>query len=55
MSDHQSCPECGSYDTTVQHTDFHMDMVERVRNCNDCPTEWTVSYGDPIVKDVQTY
>ena len=48
------CPECDSRDTEVVHTDFYRDMIERVRICNDCPTQWTVSYGDPIVQDVLT-
>jgi transcriptional regulator NrdR family protein len=55
MHDHKHCPECESLDTAVQHTEFFSDMVERVRTCEDCPTQWTVSYADPIVKEVQNF
>jgi len=55
MTNHRKCPECGCYDTTVQHTEFHRDMVERIRTCDECPTQWTVSYADPIVREVETY
>jgi len=51
---HYCCPECDSHDTEVVHTEFYRDMIERVRICNDCPTQWTVSYADPIVQDVLT-
>jgi transcriptional regulator NrdR family protein len=55
MDRHTACPECDSYDTEVVDTQFYRDMIERVRICNDCPTQWVVSFSDPIVQDVQTF
>ena len=55
MNDHKRCPECDALDTEVVFTDWYNDMVERTRVCNECPTQWTVSYGDPIVRDVEQY
>jgi len=52
MREHQTCPECGSYDIEVVHTEWFTDYVERTKICNDCPAEFTVSYGDPQIIDV---
>lgn len=52
MSDHQTCPECGSIDSRHVHTEITTDTVERVHVCEDCPAEWTVEYGDPLVTEV---
>jgi protein-arginine kinase activator protein McsA len=38
------CPECGSRDTERVHTEWMSDMVEEVRVCNDCPTQYTNQY-----------
>jgi len=51
MNDPSRCPECDSLDTERVHVEWHMDMVETVRICGDCPVQYTVSYGDPIVVD----
>jgi protein-arginine kinase activator protein McsA len=53
MTDHRRCPECDCFDTEVVHTEFSRGMIERVRVCEECPTQWTVSYADPMVRDVQ--
>jgi len=55
MNNHKHCPECDSINTEVVHTEWFSDMVERVRICNECPTEWTVSYGNPHIVDVEQY
>jgi len=55
MSNHKRCPECDSHDTSREWIEWHRDMVEEVRICEDCPTQWTVGYGDPHVKDVIQY
>ena len=55
MNDHKRCPECDALDTEVVFTDWYNDMVERTRVCNECPTQWVVSYGKPIVRDVEQY
>jgi len=55
MNDHRRCPECDSYQTEVVHTEFYEDMVERVRICNDCPTQWDVVYGMPTVENVEVF
>jgi len=55
MHDHKRCPECDSLDTSVEWTEWYNDHVERIRICNDCPTQWTVNYGDPRVSEVEKY
>lgn len=54
MHSHQWCPECESGDTEVVHTEFGADRIQRVRICNECPTQWTVTFAEPIVTDVKT-
>lgn len=55
MVDETDCPECGSHETDVVHREFLSDLVEVVRVCTGCPTEWTVAYGNPIVTDVHAF
>lgn len=50
----RECPECGCIDTEVVHTEFMRDEIGQVVICNDCPAQWTVSYADPIIRDVVT-
>jgi hypothetical protein len=54
MINHRHCPECDSQ-STRQHTEFHRDMIEVVRTCDECPTQWVASYGNPVVREVQTF
>ena len=54
MNEHRSCPECNSHDTEHVHTEVMTDAIERVRVCNDCPAQFTVSYGDPVRTDIHT-
>lgn len=51
-----ACPNCDSVDTEHAHTAVYPDegMVHTVRVCNDCPTEYNVEYGSPLVTDVFT-
>ena len=51
----KTCPNCESIDTELQWTDNETDAVVHVRTCNDCPTEYTVEFGDPIYREVTTY
>lgn len=53
MHEHKRCPECGSNDVEIVHTEFYQDAIERVKICNDCPCEFTVAYADPLVIDFE--
>jgi transcriptional regulator NrdR family protein len=55
MHSHTNCPECGHRDTEVVHTEWYADYVERVRVCNECPTQFVVSYGMPEIVEVDQY
>jgi hypothetical protein len=47
-----TCPECGG-PTKLQHTrNIWNQEVRHIRTCNECPTEYVVSYGDPVIEDV---
>lgn len=54
MSNPTDCPECGCPFTETVHVSWSADEVQRVMVCDDCPTEWTIEYADPLVKDVRT-
>lgn len=56
MSDPQECPECGTWDTERVHSDIQTQSqrVIEVRICNDCPTEYEVEYGDPLIEVTHT-
>jgi hypothetical protein len=49
-----ACPEFDSHDTERVHTEWFTNSVEEVRICNDCPTQYTLSYEHPFVADVRT-
>lgn len=55
VNDHKKCPECEAYGSEVVHTEFYSDHIERIHICLECPTQWTVSYGDPRVREVETH
>lgn len=44
MMEHRRCPDCDSTDTERVHTEWHTDMLEEIRICNDCPTQFTNRY-----------
>lgn len=54
MRDVTSCPECGGYSELVNTTNEWNSEVRHVRICSECPTEYTVSYADPVVEEVTT-
>lgn len=54
MTDVTSCPECGG-DTTHEWTENVWNSeIRHIRTCNECPTEYVVSYADPVVEEVTT-
>jgi len=55
MHSHTNCPECDSHETEVVHVEWYADYVERVRVCNDCPTQFVVNYGMPEIVEVDQY
>lgn len=44
MKQQAQCPECDSFDTERVHTEWYSDMVEGIRICNNCPTQYTNKY-----------
>lgn len=44
MQERKECTECGTYDTERVHTECYSDMIEEVRICNECPTQFTNKY-----------
>lgn len=50
MTNPDKCPECGSHSTERVHMSIHSVVVEEVRICNECPTQYTVKYEDPIIE-----
>lgn len=55
MREIHNCPECESFNTEVVCTEWYNDSVERTRICNDCPTEWIVNYGTPLIRKVKCH
>lgn len=53
--DPRTCPECGSIETRVVHTEQDPDRIVHVRTCKDCPTSFDVEYGDPLISNVRTF
>lgn len=49
------CPECDSADTHRVHVEWSPDVVEEIRVCDDCPTEYTVCWGIPWIGEVAVY
>jgi len=54
MTDHRTCPNCSETDTNVVHVSWFGDYAERVRTCESCQTQWTVSYGHPTISAVDS-
>lgn len=38
------CPNCGSHITQRQHTEWLTEMVEEIRTCEDCRSQFTNSF-----------
>jgi len=45
MSDKNRCTECDGFNTERVHTEWFTDMMEEIRICNDCPTQYTNKYN----------
>lgn len=54
MFERKECPECGEWNSERVFVDWTAGGVEETRVCNDCPTQYTINYGDPVVTDVHT-
>lgn len=54
MTDPSKCPECKAFHTKRVYSDFETHQVIEVRVCNDCPTEYQVTYGQPLVEVTHT-
>lgn len=53
MTDVTKCPECGG-ETRLEYTENQWNShVKHVRTCNECPTQFTVSYADPLISEVE--
>lgn len=52
MREPDRCPNCESYNTETVHTSHHGHTVEHVTVCHECPTQWTIEYGEPVVSEV---
>jgi len=44
------CPGCGSHDTERVHVEWLTQAVEETRICNECPTQYTIHYAEPLVE-----
>jgi len=55
MTGATTCPECSRRDIECVHIDIQGGEILRVMVCNDCPTEWSLLYANPIVEDVKRY
>lgn len=55
MFQRQECPECGDWNTERVHVEWGSDMVEETRICEDCPTQYTISYSDPIKRTDEVF
>lgn len=49
------CPECDSWDTERVHHEFQSDSVIEIRVCDECPTEFKVTYSDPTKEVAHTF
>jgi hypothetical protein len=50
MFERAKCPECAGWDTERVFVDWWKDEVRETRICNDCPCQYTISYGVPRVE-----
>jgi len=42
------CPECEGTVTERVHTERYTHMIEEVYICNECPTQYTIEYDNPV-------
>lgn len=45
------CPNCGRLKTEKVDVTWYADDVEETRICNECPTQYTLSFGQPVIVD----
>ena len=53
MTDVTTCPNCGGKTRHEDTLNRWNDEIRHVRTCRECPTQYEVSYGHPIVTNVQ--
>ena len=51
----QECPVCGSWETTREWVDHHRREIKVVRVCDDCPTQYVVTYFNPLITDTEVF
>lgn len=40
----KQCTECGAHNTERVHVERHTDLIEEVRICHECPTQYLCIY-----------
>jgi len=53
MTNVTTCPECGSSTTHEWTENIWNSEIRHIRTCSECSVEYTVSYGNPVVEDIQ--
>jgi len=48
------CPECGGRTKLVDRVTTWNDEMRHTRVCTDCPVEYVVSYGNPVIEEINT-
>lgn len=38
----KECPSCGDVNSRRVHVDWYRDMVEEIRVCESCPTQFSI-------------
>lgn len=51
MPRREECPNCGRLKTEQVNVTWYSDDVEETWVCTDCPTQYSLSFGQPIVVD----
>jgi len=49
---HLNCPECERHVGGYEDLQMVFDRIIQIKLCMDCGTQWTIEYGNPIVKEV---
>lgn len=54
MVDRKHCPCCGSYNTKqIEVQSDYIDVIEEIRGCDECLSEYVVEFGDPRIKEIR--
>lgn len=51
----RACPECGAQSKLVDRQTYWNQEMRHVRVCTECPTEYVVSYANPVIEEVTTH